>query len=82
MRLTIEVPEDLERLLRDRAEASAVSPTRYVESILRTHLASRPRRFSKEFLDLAGTWEDDRSSDEIVRDIEESRIDGKRPHLS
>jgi hypothetical protein len=82
MRLTIEVPEDLERLLLDRAEASAVSPTRYVESILRTHLASRPRRVSKPFLELAGAWEDDRPTEEIIRDIEESRIDGTRPPMS
>jgi hypothetical protein len=52
-----------------------------VESILRTHLASRPRRFSKDFLELAGAWEDDRATEEIVRDIEESRIDGKRPPM-
>jgi hypothetical protein len=82
MRLTIAVPKDLERLLRDRAEASGVSPARYVESILCTHLASRPRRFSKPFLELAGAWEDDRSTEEIVRDIEESRIDGTRPPMS
>ncbi len=45
------------------------------------HLEAAPRRFSAEFLDLAGTWEDDRSTEEILRDIEDSRLDAARPVL-
>jgi len=32
----------------------------------------------EEFLKLAGTWEDDRTADEIIADIKNSRVDSTR----
>lgn len=33
---------------------------------------------TEEFLKLAGTWEDDRTADEIIADIKNSRVDSTR----
>lgn len=79
MKLSVYVPKDLEAALRKRASEAGESPSMFVQTVLRERLARGPRRFSREFLGLAGSWEDDRSTDEIVSEIEQSRIDAERP---
>lgn len=81
MKLSILIPNELEPALRERATAAGVSPATYVQDVLRKALKGSPRRFSEAFLSLAGSWEDDRSTGEIAREIEERRVDVDRPPL-
>lgn len=75
MKLAVYVPKRMEEKLREEAEAVEVTPSRLIQELVEEHLDAAPRRFSEEFLSLAGSWEDDRSTEEIVRDIEEPRLD-------
>lgn len=81
MKLSIYVPKDLEAPLEAEAAKRGESPSMFVQSLIRARLERGGRTFSEEFATLAGSWEDDRSADEIVRDIEESRRSVRRPAL-
>lgn len=50
-----------------------MSPSMFVQSVLHERLQGRKRTFSQAFEALAGSWEDDRSVDEIIHDLQESR---------
>ncbi len=81
MKLSVYVPKDLEEPLRRQAEAAELTPSRFIQSVLEQELRRSPKRFSEAFLALAGSWEDRRSTEEILREIEESRRDAARPAL-
>jgi hypothetical protein len=81
MKLSVYVPKRFEGKLREAAEAAEVTPSRLVQEIVEERLGGAPRRFSAEFLALAGSWEDSRSTAEILREIEESRLDTARAEL-
>lgn len=81
MKLSIYVPKDLEEPLEAEAARRGESPSMFVQSLIRARLERGGRTFSEEFAALAGSWKDDRSADEIVRDIEESRRSARRPAL-
>lgn len=81
MKLSIYVPKDLEELLEAEAAKRGESPSMFVQSLVRARLERGGRSFSEDFAALAGSWEDDRSADEIVRDVEESRRSVRRPAL-
>lgn len=81
MKLSVYVPKDLEEPLEAEAEKRGESPSMFVQSLIRARLERGGRTFSDEFAALAGSWEDERSVDEIVRDIEESRQSAERPAL-
>lgn len=81
MKLSVYVPKDLEEPLRRQAAAANVTPSRLIQTLLEEELRRTPNRFSEEFLALAGGWEDRRSTDEILREIETSRRDSQRPAL-
>ena len=44
MNLTVYVPKELEEELRQRAEAESLSPSLYVQSVLRRALEATPRQ--------------------------------------
>ena len=81
MKLSVYVPKRLEEKLRKEAEAAEVTPARLIQELVEDHLDATPRRFSDDFLALAGSWEDDGGTEEILGDIEESRLDAERPEL-
>lgn len=81
MKISVYVPKRFESRLREEAEAADVTPSRLVQELVEEHLGSSRRRFSAEFLALAGSWEDDRSTEEIIRDIENARLDSERDEL-
>lgn len=81
MKLSIYVPKDLEEPLEAEAAKRGESPSMFVQSLVRARLERGGRSFSEDFAALAGSWEDDRSADEIVRDVEESRRSVRRPAL-
>ncbi len=81
MKLSVYVPKRLEEKLREEAVAAEVTPSRLIQELVEEHLEAAPHRFSTEFLALAGSWEDDRGTEEIIRDIEESRLDAERSEL-
>jgi len=82
MNLTVYIPRSLQEKLRQRARAEKLSPSRYLQQLLRQDFEDGPQEFSARFAALAGSWEDDRSSTEIVRDIEDNRIDAERPEMT
>jgi hypothetical protein len=52
-----------------------------VQSLVRERLKGRGSAFSREFAALAGSWEDERAVEEIIRDIEASRTSARRAGL-
>lgn len=81
MNVTVYVPKDLEAALKKRARQARLSPALLIQSMLRTGLSSESARFSSSFEALAGSWEDERSADEIVRDITDRRRNARRGAL-
>jgi hypothetical protein len=81
MKISVYVPKELEEPLREEAAEAGESPPLFVQSLLRERLEGRLKAFSEEFAALAGSWEDERSVEEIVRDIEESRRSAHRSVL-
>lgn len=81
MNLTVYVPKELEDELQRRARQAGVTPSLFVQSVLRAALAERPASFSPAFRALAGAWEDERSADEVIADIRANRTATKRPAL-
>lgn len=81
MKLSIYIPKDLEAPLEAEAAKHGQSPSRFVQSLIRARLEEGGRSFSDRFAALAGSWEDSRSAEEIVRDIEESRLSVRQPVL-
>lgn len=67
--------------LRARASMDNRSISQEVIAIVREYLA-RPsqdtRKANEAFLELVGTWQDDRSAEEIIDDIRGSRRSGQR----
>lgn len=82
MNLTVYIPRSLQRTLRQRAQAAGLTPARYLQQLLREDIEGGPQEFSARFAALAGSWEDDRVVGDIVRDIEDNRIDSERPELT
>jgi len=78
MNLTIYVPKDLEAELRHRAEAAGMTPSLFAQSVLRTALERQPNRFSERFAALAGSWEDERTPQQIIADIRKHRASPRR----
>jgi hypothetical protein len=82
MNLTVYIPRSLQDKLRQRARAAKLSPARYLQQLLRQDIEDGPREFSAHFAALAGSWEDDLPATDIVRDIEDNRIDAERPEMT
>ena len=81
MNLTIYVPKDLEAELQRRAKQAGTTPSLFVQSVLRAEMSRRPASFSSAFAALAGSWEDERSADEIIADIRDHRTSKRHPRL-
>lgn len=81
MKISVYVPKELEEPLREEAAEAGASPPLFVQALLRERLEERRKTFSEAFAALAGSWEDDRSVEEIVHDIEESRKSARRDVL-
>jgi plasmid stability protein len=73
--------DDLYRALAARAAQEHRSISQQVTKIIEDHMAQR-RGFAEErtaaLLELCGTWNDDRSADEIADDIRRSRASRRR----
>ena len=81
MNLTLYVPKDIEDELKKRAAEAGTTPSLFVQSVLRVALAERAAAFTPAFAALAGSWEDDRTPEEIIADIGLGRVAVKRPAL-
>ena len=81
MKISVYVPKELEGHLRHQAEERSMTPSLFVQSLVRERFEQAPRRFTQAFAGLAGSWEDARSAKEICRDLEESRQDATRSTL-
>ncbi len=78
MKISVYVPKKLEGHLREQAEERSMTPSLFVQSLVRERFEQGPRRFTSAFAALAGSWEDERSAGEICRDLEECRQDASR----
>ena len=81
MKISVYVPKELEGRLRERAEKERMTPSLFVQSLVRERFEQEPKRFTPAFAALAGSWEDERSAAETCRDLEESRRDATRDAL-
>ena len=81
MKISVYVPKELEGRLREKAEERSMTPSRFVQSLVQERFEQEPRRFTSAFAALAGSWEDERSAEEICRELEESRQDASRSVL-
>lgn len=81
MKLSVYLPKELEEPLRARADAQGLSPSLYVQTVVRKDIQSHDQQWSEEFKALAGSWQDERSTEEIIRDIEENRRSAERDSL-
>ena len=81
MKLSVYVPQDLEEPLRARAASEGLTPSLYVQAVVREDIKSHGQQWSDEFKALAGSWQDERSTEEIIRDIEENRSSVERDAL-
>ena len=81
MKLSVYVPKDLEEPLRRQAADAELTPSRFIQSLLEEELRSGPKRFSDEFAALAGSWRDDRTTEEILADLRRRRLDAGRPPI-
>ncbi len=64
MKISVYVPKELERPLREQAEEQSMTPSLFVQSLVRERFEKQPRRFTKAFAALAGSWQDERSAGE------------------
>ena len=81
MNLTVYIPRSLQRTLRQRAQAAGITPARYLQQLLRQDIEDGPTEFSTRFAALAGSWDDERAANDVIRDIESKRVDSERPEL-
>ncbi len=81
MKLSVYVPKELESRLLEEAQERSVSPSRLVQALVQERFSGKRRQFSPRFAALAGSWEDDRSSEEICLDLEEKRQNASRSVL-
>ena len=73
--------DDLYRALAARAAQEQRSISQQVKRIIQDHLAQRrgsAEETTTAFLELCGTWNDDRSAKEIAEDIRRARKSGGR----
>lgn len=82
MNLTVYVPKALETTLREKASQAGVTPALYVQRIIKDKLTSDEPRFSDRFAALSGSWEDERSVEEIMANIEQARTTAEPPEFA
>lgn len=81
MNITVYVPKAIENRLKEAAARVHLNPARFVQRLLTRELDREPTSFSEDFRALAGSWEDDRTAEEIIRDIKENRIEARRQEI-
>jgi hypothetical protein len=81
VRLSVYIPKEIEGKLEEAAQESGMSITKLIQEMVREKLGSRQRSFSRRFLALAGSWEDDRNREEILRDLRAARVGTQRATL-
>ena len=76
-----DIDEKLYSLLREKAQSENRSISQEVVTILEEYLAN-PRSFkpnpAREFLKLTGSWKDNRSAEEVIEEIRQSRTNNPR----
>ena len=73
--------DDLYAALSARAKRENRSISQEVVTLLQSHLANpsdSPRKATEAFLELAGSWADERSADTIANEIKKHRRSGVR----
>ena len=81
MKLSVYIPKDLEKPLMQRADGSGLSPSRVVQDLVRASLSGQRRTFSDEFMALAGSWEDDKTTEAICQEIDDDQVVAERVEM-
>jgi hypothetical protein len=71
------IDDELYQSLGKRAAMENRSISQEVVSILKAHLSipsNKTRQVNNQFLELCGTWEGDKSADEMIKEIRNSRL--------
>jgi hypothetical protein len=82
MNVTVYVPKSIEDLLKTAAGMAKITPARFIQRLVRRELEGDERSFSEGFIALAGSWEDDRTPEQIIQDIDDHRLDTRRQDLA
>ena len=82
MNVTVYVPKSIEAILKAAAEQARITPARFVQRLIKRELEGEQRSFSEGFVALAGSWEDERTPEQIIQDIENHRLDARRQELA
>lgn len=75
------IDDELYKSLRRRAAMENRSISQEVISILKAYLSmpsNKTRLVNNQFLELCGTWEGDESSDEIIKELRNSRVNNSK----
>jgi predicted DNA-binding protein len=64
--------------LREVSEKDGITPSAWIQRVIHTQL---DEKLPESFFAVLGTWEDDRSAEEIFRDIREEAPQAKRMAL-
>jgi len=77
--LAIYLDDQTAKLLDEAAHRAGTSRSAWVRDAVQTRLANR---LPESFFELYGSWEDDRSPEEILRDIRAGSEQPERPPLT
>ncbi len=76
--LAIYIDDKTAREIKKVSRQSGVSRSEWVSKVIKKELKSQ---IPKEFFQVLGTWEDDRSSHKILKDIRENSFQKPRPEF-
>lgn len=76
--IAIELDDETAKRLRQASEKDGVSPSAWVKQAIQIRLEDK---LPDSFFAVLGTWEDDRSAEEIFRDVRSETPQAKRMAL-
>jgi predicted transcriptional regulator len=76
--IAIELDDKTAERLREVSEKDGITPSAWIQRAIHTQL---DEKLPESFFAVLGTWEDDRSAEEIFRDIRDEAPQAKRMTL-
>lgn len=76
--IAIELDDKTAERLREASERDGITPSAWIQRVIHTQL---DEKLPESFFAVLGTWEDDRSTEEIFRDIRAEAPQAKRMAL-
>lgn len=76
--IAIELDDKTAERLREASEKDGITPSAWIQRVIHTQL---DEKLPESFFAVLGTWEDDRSAEEIFRDVRSETPQAKRMAL-